>query len=305
MVITQINVVYNKTIMKLAIVVDSSCGLSKKEAEKRGWYYLPIILNIDGKDYQDGIDITSKNFLKIYKEDSIAKTACTPIGVALELIEKLSKENDFVVIYPISQGLSSQCQNLIMISKQHKNVFVIKSKNVFSLMVKELVELEKDVLSNELTVKQAIKRIEDSHNEDLPDGLLFPRNLNSLVKGGRLSPSAAKLAKLLRIFPVIGLQNGNLEKYDKGITFNKTFINNSIDLYKKSIKKYKPIQLLYFDIASDEADDLFDELTQKLDYKGPILRFSIPPVIAIHTGPNSLAIMYTQLKFDIKEYNFD
>lgn len=288
--------------MKLAIVVDSSCGLTKKEAEKRGWYFLPLYLDIDGKEYKDGIDLNVDNFLKIYNENSIAKTSCTPIGEALQLIEKLSKENDFVVIYPISMGLSSQQQNLEVISKEFKNVFVIKSKNACQLIVKDLVELEKDVLANEVTVKQAISRIEKRDYTQAPI-LLYPKDIQVLVRGGRLSPSAAKLAKLLRIFPVIGFQDGNLEKHDKGVTFTKTFYNTAIDHYKKLSKKNK-ITLMFLDTANPEADKMFEEFRNKINYTGPIIRYSIPPIIAAHTGYGAISIFFTYLEKDIKEYNF-
>ncbi len=289
--------------MKLAIVVDSSCGLTKKEAEARGWHYLPLYININGKEYKDGIDLTVDNFLEYYKEDSIAKTSCTPIGEAHQLIEKLSKSNDFVVVYPISMGLSSQKNNLEVIAKDFKNVYIIKSKNVCQLIVKDLIELEKDVLSNDLTVKQAVEKINKQDMSYVPI-LLYPRDIQVLVRGGRLSPSAAKLAKLLRIFPVIGFQDGNLEKFDKGVTFNKTFFNTAVDHYKKLSKK-KNITLMFLDTNNENANVLFDELIEKIEYKKPIIRYSIPPIIAVHTGIGAIAIFFTELNKDISEYSFD
>ena len=67
--------------MKLAIVVDSSSGLTEKQAKERGWHYLPLYLTIDGKEYRDGIDLTVDTFLDVYKKDSKTHTSCTPIGV--------------------------------------------------------------------------------------------------------------------------------------------------------------------------------------------------------------------------------
>ncbi len=286
--------------MKLAIVVDSSCGLTKKEAESRGWYFLPLYLDIDGKEYRDGIDITSKNFLDYYKSTSIGKTACTPIGEALQLIEDLSKKNDFVVIYPISMDLSSQYNNLEVIARQLKNVYVVKSKRVCQFIVRDLVELEKDVLSNELTVKQSIAQIE-KQNYSQVDILLYPKDITVLARGGRLSPSAAKLAKLLKIFPVIGMQDGKLEKFDKGVTFSKTFFNTAIEQYKK-VSKRKQKNIIFLDTANENADDMCSELIEKIKYDKDVIRNSIPPVIAIHTGYGAISIFFIEFKYNIKEY---
>lgn len=286
--------------MKLAIVVDSSCGLTKKEAESRGWFFLPLYLNIDGKEYRDGIDITSENFLDYYKPTSIGKTSCTPIGEALQLIEDLSKKNDFVVIYPISMELSSQYNNLEVIAKQFKNVYVIKSKRVCQFITRDLVELENDVLSNELTVKQSIAQIE-KHNYSQVDTLLYPKDITVLARGGRLAPSAAKLAKLLKIFPVIGMEEGRLEKFDKGLTFNKTFFNTSVEQYKKLSKK-KAKSILFLDTANENADEMCKELIEKTKYQGEVIRKPIPPIIAIHTGYGAISVFFMDFKHDIKKY---
>lgn len=286
--------------MKLAIVVDSSCGLTKKEAESRGWFFLPLYLNIDGKEYRDGIDITSENFLDYYKPTSIGKTSCTPIGEALQLIEDLSKKNDFVVIYPISMELSSQYNNLEVIAKQFKNVHVIKSKRVCQFITRDLVELENDVLSNELTVKQSIAQIE-KHNYSQVDTLLYPKDITVLARGGRLAPSAAKLAKLLKIFPVIGMEEGRLEKFDKGLTFNKTFFNTSVEQYKKLSKK-KAKSILFLDTANENADEMCKELIEKTKYQGEVIRKPIPPIIAIHTGYGAISVFFMDFKHDIKKY---
>lgn len=286
--------------MKLAIVVDSSCGLSKKEVEDRGWHFLPLYLDIDGKEYRDGIDVDSKNFLDIYKPTSIGKTSCTPIGEALQLIENLSKINDFVVIYPISMELSSQYNNLQVIAKQFKNVYVIKSKRVCQFIIRDLVELEKEVLSNELTLKQSISRIENMNYSQV-DILLYPKDISVLARGGRLAPSAAKLAKLLKIFPVIGMQDGKLEKFDKGVTFNKTFFNTSLDQYKKLTRK-KSKDIIFLDTANENADNMASEFKEKSGYNKTIIRSSIPPIIAIHTGYGAISIFYIEFKYDIKEY---
>lgn len=290
--------------MKLAIVVDSSCGLTKEQAEKRGWFFLPLYIKIDGKEYADGIDLTKDNFSKVFKNDSETSTSCTPIGEALNLFEKLSKEYDFVVVYPISQFLSSQFQNLEVVSKSFENIFIIKSKNVAQLIVHELVELEKEVLSNELTVKQAISKIENK-NRSIPSILLFPQTMDTLVKGGRLSPSAAKMAKLLKIVPVICFQDGKLEKYDKGRIFSKVVVNSTISLFNKLEHKEKDLTFMFLDTFNDIAEDLFTEIKEKVNYDKKAIRLDIPLVVAMHTGYGAISIFITKLKNDINEYGFD
>lgn len=287
--------------MKLAIVVDSSCGLTKKQAEERGWFFLPLYINIDGKEYADGVDITPKNFKEIYKKSSICSTSCTPPGEVIKLFEKISKTHDFVVFYPISQYLSSQYQNIELLSRSYKNVFVIKSSNVSQMIIFDLVEFEKNVLRNEITVKQGIQKIENK-NSNIPQALLVPKTMDALVRGGRLSPSAAKMAKLLKIVPVIGVQNGKLEKYNKGRIFNKVIINFGESFLGKQFSKNKNQIIVVFNVENNDVDTLFSEIKTKINYDKEIIVVYMPPVVAIHTGFESIGFGIYNLEFDIAEY---
>ena len=101
---------------KIALVVDSTCGYSKKEAEKMGMFYVPVILTIDGKDFNDGVDVVEKDFVHMtYSEavDQLSKAKESfdyPVewGIDLQseheryLTEKLYKCPVIVTDYPAS-----------------------------------------------------------------------------------------------------------------------------------------------------------------------------------------------------------
>lgn len=287
--------------MKLAIVVDSSCGLTKEQVENRGWFFLPLYINIDGKEYADGIDISSNNFKDIYKKSSICSTSCTPPGEVIKLFDEITKTHDFVVVYPISQYLSSQYQNIELLSKSYKNVFVVKSSNVSQMILFDLVEFEKNVLANEITVKQGIQKIENKIS-NIPQALLVPKSMDALVRGGRLSPSAAKMAKLLKIVPIIGVQNGKLEKYDKGRIFNKVITNVGESFLGKQYQKNKNQTIVVFNVENNDVKTLFSEIKNKIGYEKKIIVVYMPPVVSIHTGFESIGFGIYNLEFEIDEY---
>ena len=49
----------NKEFMmkKIAILTDSGSGISQKEANELGMFVLPLLVMVDGKTYQDGVEI--------------------------------------------------------------------------------------------------------------------------------------------------------------------------------------------------------------------------------------------------------
>lgn len=290
--------------MKLAIVVDSSCGLTKEQANERGWHFLPLMVTIDDKEYTDGVDLDARSFSRVFHADSVASTSFTPIGYTMELLKNLAAENDYVVIYPISQHLSSQMQNLEVVAKDYKNIFVIKSKSVAQLIVRDLVEFEKNILLNDFTIKQAIEKIE-KRNYDLTEILLFPETMDALVRGGRVSTTKANISKMLKITPVISMQDGKLEKFGKGRTFAKTVVSYTVDHYNKLKAKGKNVAIAILDISNPNADNLFYQIRSELNYPYEPIRFTIPPVISAHVGFGAICAFILELERPIEDYQFD
>ncbi|WAM01233.1 DegV family protein [Mycoplasmopsis felis] len=50
----------------IAIVVDSSCGLTENQAKKLDLFYLPLMIEVDGKVYREGIDVSSENLFEVF-----------------------------------------------------------------------------------------------------------------------------------------------------------------------------------------------------------------------------------------------
>ncbi|MGL4343212.1 MAG: DegV family protein [Metamycoplasmataceae bacterium] len=294
--------------MKLAIVVDSSCGLTKKQAEKKGWFYLPLIINIDGIEYRDGIDITPENFYKMYKKESISFTSATPPGETLKLFKKLSAEYDQVIVYPISSGLSSQYETLIILAKEFSNVKIIKSKEVTYSIIADLIKLEEDIKNNDLTYKQGIKIFEERKFDSKIRCLyLIPKHNDALLNGGRLTPSAAKLAKLLKIVPVIIVKDGKLEKFEKGRIFDRTVIRLFENHYKnilKTISEENKLTLFLLDVKCADRDKLYEAILKVIDGNPnvEIVKSYIPPVVAIHTGLESVILYFEFNAKKVKNY---
>lgn len=280
----------------IAIVVDSACGLDKIQAEKHGFYFLPLQIQMDGLNYNDGIDINSSTFFdKFNLNTKGVKTSATPIGYSENLIEELSNKYKQVVIFPISQHLSSQYSFLKIISDKYQNVHVVESVDVAQTILfrvnKFITNLEKLGLDNSI-------KLASIWNDSELDITLVPKYNDYLVKGGRLSKPVATLAKLLKIVPLIRFQNGTLEKQGKGRLFLKS-LQNALD--EKMQKFSSDDEIILLGQKTSEAKELLTYLEQKYQVKTRI--FPIPNVISIHTGPEAIVILKgTKLKTTLEKY---
>ncbi|UUD35966.1 DegV family protein [Mycoplasmopsis citelli] len=271
---------------KIAIVVSSSCGLTEEEAKKRGWFYLPLNIQIDEKNYLDGIDLTSTNlFEKFSKDSKSAKTSSTNIGYIMNLFAQLSNTFDAVVIFPISQHLSGEYQNLIHFASDFKNIYIINSLDVAHLITLKVIEFE-HLIKSKVPLNEAIEQIQAPNS--LLSVSLIPKYNHFLVKGGRLTPGAATIANLLKIIPIIKFENGKLEKEGIGRVFSKTVIN-CIDSKFERLTNPQDFDLIILHSQNSEINDFVSYAQRKYSLK--VLISNIPPVISIHTGPEAIVII--------------
>ncbi|KUH47445.1 DegV family protein [Mycoplasmopsis meleagridis] len=272
--------------MKYAIIVDSSCGLTKEEAEQKGWYFLPLHIIINGKEYRDGIDINGKNLFDYYTNDVDAKTSAINIYQAQEMISELSSKYDKVIIYPISKYLSGTYQMLSTIANEFSNVKVIESKQIVQLILLDLIWLENKIKENSDKIDEYIDFIEKKGFRN--SITLIPKYNKYLVKGGRLHPSAALVAKMLSIVPLIAFDNGQLLKEGIGRIFKKAVIKN-IESKKNFIKTNSENEILYCYLhsgAKKEEKELFVKTFNETFKQNVFVKY-ISPVVSIHTGPEA------------------
>lgn len=276
--------VYNSD-MKIAFVIDSSAGMTKKETNKLGWYFIPLLLTIDDKEYKDGIDITSEEYYKMININMSVKTSASTPASIITMMEKLTKEYDHVIFYPLSMGLSSQVNNITSFSKDFDNVHVIQSVSVGHAIVSDIKILESMVKDGN-SIEEIVAKGNALSVQQY--GFAVPAEMDWLIKGGRVSPGVAQMAKMLKIVPIISFtEDGKLDKFGKGRSFRKT-ITKATKTIKEQLKD-KDVQWSIYDGGNPELashkKDIEDVLGIKLE------TFWFPPIIGNHIGPGVIALM--------------
>ena len=275
--------------MNLGIVIDSASGITKDEAAKKNWYFLPLHFFIDDKDYRDGIDLKKETFYKNISSYSNVKTSASYIGEAQEVIDKASQKHDHVIVFTISQHLSSQNANILAATKDKKNIHVIPSKTIGPTILKAVTRAEK-MSKEDANIKDIIAMIHEYNDKNF--GFLIPQTLDWLVKGGRISPAIASMAKLLKIVPIIIFKDGKLDRFGKGRIFEKVVLKTS-QKAKKIIEKEKDDYEWYLmHSSSSKNNETIDKIEDALGFK--TTRIFLPPVIGAHVGPGSICIFLTK-----------
>ncbi|QSF13554.1 DegV family protein [Mycoplasma sp. Mirounga ES2805-ORL] len=286
--------------MKYAIVIDSSSGLTKKQAEKLGWFYLPLYITIDGKEYADGVELTSRNLFDKYTLKSDVKTSTFNMGEAYNLFSDLSKTYDKIFVYSISKNLSSSYINFKSMENEFPKLKVIESIQITYLIPFDIVWFEHKMKEDSSKYEEYIQYIENGGFKK--ECSLIPKYNKYLIKGGRLHPSAAAIARLLKIVPIIKWENGSLLKESIGRSFEKTCIK----LIKSKAKDFEvepghELMVSYIHSGPKPDDLQLFQNTFKEEFEEiPFTEF-ISPVVSVHTGPEAFVIILVSMPKWLKQ----
>ncbi len=126
--------------------------------------------------------------------------------------------------------------------------------------------------------------------------LLVPETLDQFIRGGRMTPLAAKLGKLLKIIPVLQINKktaGKVDTLTKVRTFRKA-LSTAVD----EIAKDNPDENTLITIAHvanvSEAMNLYHTMTERFP-TAKIQVIELPNAIAVHTGIGCIAIQYFKI----------
>ncbi len=274
---------------KIAIITDASAGMHKLDCIEKGIFFLPIYLYLDEQEFKSGVNINLVDFYDKMKSAKKFRTSQPSPGDLIDVFNAALKEHDFAIYMPISDGISGTGNTARVIAKNKfpGKIFVPKSTRVMSALSHEVL-FAKNLVEKNSDIKSVLKILEKRENNNF--GVLVPKTLTYLKKGGRITPLAAALGNIMNIIPIIKWENGILDKAGKTRTQKRAVlkgINLVLDYQKSRIKN--PFYIIYHSNNLKEAKEVFDKLNENIDH-GNIIINEISPCIGIHVGPGSVGL---------------
>jgi len=208
----------------IKIIVDGSADMPVGWAEKFQFDILPMPIQIGGTTYYQGEDITPTMFYEILSkqsEQSHPQTAAPSPSRIAAFIERVTELGDTVLSINVSGKMSSTVTMVEHAAQQLRDkVRVITFDSgagsaVLALMAREA--RMKDAAGASLEeILDVLKRIRDQVLV-----VLTLDNLEFAKRSGRVSALKAAVTSLLKIKPIIALQQGSLEMSGVVRTRNK------------------------------------------------------------------------------------
>lgn len=277
------------------ITTDSTVDLSKEFLNEKEITVLSLSYILDGVTYKDMGGLTGKEFFDKLRNGSLPTTSQINPEEAKETFEQIVKEGKDILHIAFSSGLSGTYNSCriaaedLMEEYPESKVIVIDSLCASmgeGLLLYKAIELKEEGKSlEELADWVEANKLHICHNVTVDD-------LFHLHRGGRVSKATAVLGSMVKIKPIIHMDNeGKLVVIGKERGRKKS-ITNLVDRMEKQMGEYdNSTCMITHGDCEEDALYLKTLLEERFGVKKVIIH-GIGSVIGSHTGPGVLAVFF-------------
>ncbi len=286
--------------MKVAIVTDTNSGMLPSDAEEHGIRLLPMPVIIDGKEYLENVNISYDEFYAALTSDRDLKTSQPTAGSVMDIWDDLLKDYDQVVHIPMSSGLSGSCESAMLYAQDYDGRVQVVNNQRISVTQRMSALDAKFMADNGASAEEIKAELErtkfESHIYIMVDTLKY------LKKGGRVTPTAAALASVLKLKPVLQIQGEKLDAFAKcrGPKAAKKIITQAVE--DGVIREFGGLNPdapnAWLGMAYTHNPEAAEEFKKEMHAHFPnydIHMDELPMSIAVHIGPGSLAATCTSV----------
>ncbi len=285
--------------MKVAIMADSSSGITQAEAKELGVFIAPVPVFVNEELFFEDITLTQEQFYEKLKDNTASVSTSQPNpDTVSEMWLKALEEYEGVVYVPISSGLSETGHFLAKVAENDDRfrgkVFIADNHRVSITQrqsVMDAVKLSKEGKSAKEIYDYLMQTAAQSSIYIMVDTLKF------LKKSGRLTPAVAAIGTLLKIKPVLQIQGEKLDQFTKvrKVTDAKTAMINAIKKdfetrFKDLVDAGKMTLCVAHTDRLADAEKFRDEIKEAF----PNVEFTfvnhLSLSVSCHIGPGALAV---------------
>lgn len=284
---------------KIVIVTDSTADISREVADRLGIVVIPLTVHFEDKSYLDRIDISNQEFYKHLKTcKTLPTTSQISPGVFLETYQRLADEGfEEIISVHLAKTLSGTVDSARIASQMVSDkikVTVVDSLTATMGLGNFVTYLAKLISENAPMTKLQQALIEVPQKTSL---YFLLDSLDNLEKGGRIGKASYLLGSILNIKPILRLEEGVIEGYDKvrGSKENKALIR----LADIVAQKIDPSKKLYASFGYNDRRESGKQLKKLLQERGietdEASWQEIGSVVSCHIGLGAVGIAFFQL----------
>ena len=274
--------------MAIKIVTDSTSDLDSHIAEDLGITIVPLNVHFGEAVFKDGIDLDTDQFFdKLINGNVFPSTSQPSLGEFVDVYKEISQPGDVIISVHVSSKLSGtinsaqQAANTLSGTVDVRIVDTQQVSMTVGLSAVGAAQAAREGKSVEECIAVAESVARRSNFFALFDTLEY------LEKGGRIGKARSLIGGLLKIRPILRVEDGEIGQFSKARSRNMGMLK--LEEAVRELGKLDDIAIVYSTDGSD-AEELATTVKDLLPSdKSPFLT-RVGPVIGTHAGPNLVAI---------------
>jgi len=275
---------------RVIVVTDSSATVPDDLAQQLDIRVVPIILNINGYSFRDGVDLTAAAVYRWLRNNQNLPTTSAPsVGDFLRTYASAAQHASGIVSIHLSPRLSATFNAAYAASRLVDNVPIHVLDCHTAAMGQGFVVLEAArAAAAGGNIDAVVARAEDIANK--MNLLATLGSLEYLHRGGRIGGAATLLGTMLQIKPVLYLADGHVDVFARPRTQSKAVRLMLQQMAQVTNGHRIHAAILHADVP-EEAEDLRRKVAEQFDC-AELYVTELTPVMGAHTGPGVLGIVF-------------
>jgi len=276
------------------IITDSTTYLPEKYQKEFLIDEIPLHVIWGEQVYRDNIDITPHQFYqRLSTERSMPTTSQPSPQEFAELYQKYLDEGMDILSIHISSNLSGTVESAQKAKEllNADNIAVVDSRFTSLGTGFQAIAAAKRSLAGE-SLQECIHAAESLRKNT--HIYFVVSTIEFLRKGGRIGGAAAFLGSALQLKPILFIDDGKIEAFEKVRTLTKA-LHRNVEIFQEKISGHQPVYLGFAQATAPEStailkDEIFSRFSR--DYFCEVVEAGLSPVIGVHTGPGAVALCF-------------
>jgi DegV family protein with EDD domain len=274
----------------IKLVTDSTAYLPDNAIREHDIRIVPLLVHFGEQEYKEGVELSNEEFYaRLASAPELPTTSQPSAGDFYVVFKELHEAGHEIVCLTISSKLSGTW-NSAMAAKEmlpEAKISIVDSLTT-AVGLYLMVEAAAEAIRNGASGQQVVDQVEEVKSKLYV--LFVVDTLEYLAKGGRIGNAKAFLGTMLKIKPILILDNGAIEPLEQ-VRSKRKALARMLDLIQQHAgdKGAQARVAITHALATQEAQEVKQKITARLGCREPNVA-DLGPVVGTHTGPGVVGV---------------
>ena len=280
----------------VAVVTDSVAQVPVEMARQLGITVIPFTVSFDGQLYQDGIDLAPQELYHRMRLEKVMPTTTAPsLGQYLQAFEACLHAGAQAVLYvalssKLSGGYSTACQAANIVKEEFPDRIIEVLDSQLATISQGFVAMAAARAAAQGKPLAEVRRAAEEANRRTGFAATL-ETLEYLARGGRIGKAAFMLGNMIKIKPILTLEDGLVLPLSR-VRGENNALQAIVDYVAQQVKNHRVLHLAIMEADAPEQAARLQELALQKLRPTELFHSEFTPVMGVHTGPGLVGLGY-------------